>query len=459
MIPIRPTVAAILLLLPLNVLAEGPIVAVFDMDDQGSGLDRTLQTRLTDYLATRLTEGGYRIIPRSQVKERLLQTKKESYKECYDQGCQIELGRELAAQKTLATTILKIGDDCQVTSVMYDLKKSTTELAASAESSCEEKALLWAVREVAAKLAKPLSDGEISAEAAKETLQVMARLEQLKQEQQKLEAEAQAAQDRRKQEEQTQKELAEKSKQAKKEAERAKKEAEQAKREAAAARAEAQASKTFWDRFTDSLRFEIEVRGCLWGNEFVGEEGGYYDSSAQIDHNYILLYRGTETNPDTPDAYIKGRKVRGQLGLGGRLGLRMREYHTVFVIVDYLWQDWVGDTRSGQLADWSLEFGVIRVVGGYRFSYPVLSWLEPYAELAIGAHIYLPVTAERSSGVEPQSPVELEPLDESPLAFMLGAGVRFSFMDHLYLSVGYLWDLPIGELTTSSFLAAAGAYF
>ena len=444
----RTLAAAILLLVSQNVLAEGPIVAVFDTDDQGSGLDRTLLTRLTDYLATRLTEGGYRIIPRSQVKQRLLEAKKESYKECYDQGCQIELGRELAAQKTLATTILKIGGSCQLTSVLYDLKKSTTELAASAEAPCDEKELLGAVKQIAAKLSKPLSEGEISSEAAKETLQVMARLEQLKKEKKKLEEEAQAAEDKRKVEERKQKELAAK-------AEQAKQEAEQAKKEAAAARAEAEASKTFWARFTDSLRFEIEVHGALWGNEFVGTEGGYYDSAAEVDHNEILLYPGTQTNPDDPDAFIRGHKDKGQMGVGGRLGLRMMKYHTIFVIVDYIWQDWVGDTRNGQLADWYVEFGVLRVAGGYRFSYPVLSWLEPYAELAIGAHIYFPAEYDRHVG----DPVELEPQDESPLAVMLGAGVRFSFLDHFFVIMGYLYDLPIGDLTTSSFLAGAGAYF
>ncbi|RLB55292.1 MAG: hypothetical protein DRI34_10785 [Deltaproteobacteria bacterium] len=442
--------------------AEGPIVAVFDMEDQGSGLEHTVLVRLTDYLATRLTEGGYRVIPRSQVKERLLEAKKESYKKCYDQGCQIELGRELAAQKSLATTILKIGGECQLTSVLYDLKKSTTELAASAEAPCEEKALLEALKKVAAKLAKPLSEGEISAEAARETLQVMTRLEQLKKEKRKLEAEARAAEEKRREEEKKQQELAARAEQARREAERAqqeaeraRQEAERARREAEATRSETAASRAFWARFKDSLRFEMEIRGDFWGNEFVGEEGGYFDSSAEIDHNETLLYRGSQDNPDVPDAYINGRKLTGQIGVGGRLGLRMMKYHTVFLIVDYLWQDWAGDTRDGQLLDWSLSFGVIRVGGGYRFSYPLLGWLEPYIEAAMGADIYLPTTAARRHGDE----VTLEPLDESPLAVMLGAGVRFSFLDHLYASIGYLWDLPIGKLTCSSWLLAAGAYF
>lgn len=373
------------------------------------------------------------------------------------------MGRELSAQKTLATTILKIGDSCQVTSVLYDLKKATTELAASAEASCEEKALLGAVRDVAERLSRPLSEGAISTKTAKETLQVLARLDQLKKEKQKLEAEAKAAEEKRRTEEKKQKNLAAQVEQAKKdakqavlEAEEAKRAAEQAKREADTARAEAKDSKTYWEPFFDSIKFEIELRGCLWGNEFVGSEGGYWDSSAGIDHNDILLYRGSQSDPNLDDASIGGHKNTRQVGLGGRLGLRMMTHHTVFVIVDHLWQEWIGDTFGGQLLDESFQLAVLRVAGGYRFSYPVLSWLEPYAEAAFGGHIYLPTTEDRRNN---QSAVELKPLDESPLSVMLGAGLRFSFLEYLYMSMGYLWDLPIGELTSSSWVLSAGATF
>ena len=61
--------------------------------------------------------------------------KKETYKSCYDQSCQIEMGRELAAEKTLATWVLKVGETCQVTATLYDLKKGTTELAAIHEAA------------------------------------------------------------------------------------------------------------------------------------------------------------------------------------------------------------------------------------------------------------------------------------------------------------------------------------
>jgi len=146
---------------------ERPIVAVFDMEDRGSGLDKEVLANLTDYLASLLAEGGYQVIPRDQIRERLTGEQKESYKACYDQACQIELGRELAAQKVLATQILKIGKTCQVTSNLYDLKRTATELAANASADCDVDSLLGAVRTVAAKLSGQLT-GKIYEETRRE---------------------------------------------------------------------------------------------------------------------------------------------------------------------------------------------------------------------------------------------------------------------------------------------------
>jgi hypothetical protein len=146
---------------------ERPIVAVFDMEDRGAGIDREVLANLTDYLASLLAEGGYQVIPRDQIRDRLMGEQKESYKVCYDQACQIELGRELAAQKVLATQILKIGKSCQVTSNLYDLKRTATELAANASSSCDVDSLLGAVRTVAAKLCGQLT-GKIYEETRRE---------------------------------------------------------------------------------------------------------------------------------------------------------------------------------------------------------------------------------------------------------------------------------------------------
>jgi hypothetical protein len=128
---------------------EKPIVAVFDLEDRGSGLDAETISRLTKYLEVLLTEGGYQIIPREQIRERLASQKEASFKSCYDQTCQIELGRELAAQFSLSSQILKIGDTCRLAATLYDLKLSATSKAASAKSPCTENDLGNALEAVA----------------------------------------------------------------------------------------------------------------------------------------------------------------------------------------------------------------------------------------------------------------------------------------------------------------------
>jgi len=90
---------------------------------------------------------GYQVVPRSQLKERLTEAKKGTYKECYDQGCQIEIGKELAAQKTLACQILKLGKSCKVTVNLFDLKKSASEGAGTASGECGEDEVVASLEE------------------------------------------------------------------------------------------------------------------------------------------------------------------------------------------------------------------------------------------------------------------------------------------------------------------------
>jgi hypothetical protein len=131
---------------------ERPIVAVFDMEDRTSTFDREVLDNLTEYLSAKLAEGGYQVIPREQARERLVQEKKETYSECFDRNCQIEMGRELAAQKVLSAKILRVAGQCQLAATLYDLKKAATENAATAEGSCDEESMGRAVMKVSAKL-------------------------------------------------------------------------------------------------------------------------------------------------------------------------------------------------------------------------------------------------------------------------------------------------------------------
>jgi protein-disulfide isomerase len=133
--------------------AGSPVVAVFDPQIRRIKLSPVVLASLGDYLAATLVgSGAFEVVPRDQLKQRLTEQKKRSYRLCYSQVCQIAIGKELAASKTLASRVMKIGKKCVVTATLYDLRKAVAERAATAEGACDEDALLSAVRSAAARL-------------------------------------------------------------------------------------------------------------------------------------------------------------------------------------------------------------------------------------------------------------------------------------------------------------------
>ena len=136
--------------------ATRPRTAVFDIEDAAGITKPKTIAQLTEYLAAKLTQSaGFNVVPRDQLRSRLAAEKRKSYKDCYKQRCQIELGKAMAAQKSLATKLLRIGGQCAFTSLLYDLKSETTDRAASAKTACSESALLSGIDELAKQLAAP----------------------------------------------------------------------------------------------------------------------------------------------------------------------------------------------------------------------------------------------------------------------------------------------------------------
>lgn len=157
----------LLMLAGSEVLAgeAAPVVAVFEIENRGSPLSKDERLALTDYLGTKLGERGrYQIIPRQEIKKRLVEQKAASYKQCYDQSCQIEVGREMAAQFTVSASISKVGRTCIITAAIYDLKKAATHKTGTAKGPCTADDLLEAVERIAQKL----EGGGLQAAAAPE---------------------------------------------------------------------------------------------------------------------------------------------------------------------------------------------------------------------------------------------------------------------------------------------------
>ena len=134
-----------------------PVVAVFDIQDtrKTRGLSVQEKADLTAYLINLLTNTKrYASVPKADLKAALDSQKSKSYDVCYDESCQIEIGKEVAAEKSLATRISKLGKKCIVAMTMYDLRKSATENAVQDRVRCDVDSLLEAFEKLVPQLAK-----------------------------------------------------------------------------------------------------------------------------------------------------------------------------------------------------------------------------------------------------------------------------------------------------------------
>jgi hypothetical protein len=123
--------------------ADRPVLAVFEMTGTQSSTTTLLLEQITEYLATRLAETGrFRIVPREQIRRVLLEQKRASYEECIDESCQIELGKAVAAQLSLRSQLIHIGNECALSATMYDLKLEVTSAGALVRTACTADKLL-----------------------------------------------------------------------------------------------------------------------------------------------------------------------------------------------------------------------------------------------------------------------------------------------------------------------------
>jgi iron(II)-dependent oxidoreductase len=130
-----------------------PVVAVFDVQTKFIKLPKAKLDMLTDLLGQELGVGGvFQVMPPGDVKRALLEQSSASYKPCYDEKCQIALGRQLPANKLVTTTILKAAGQCRVAASLYDLRRQTTDVVARQTCACAEAGLVPAIEKVAGKL-------------------------------------------------------------------------------------------------------------------------------------------------------------------------------------------------------------------------------------------------------------------------------------------------------------------
>jgi hypothetical protein len=131
------------------------IVAVFPIEDATGRLSSVALDGLNEYLASKVGRiSGFSIVPASELHARLGQQKVDSYKECIDQSCQIEIGREMSASKVLAARITAVGTSCIVSAYLFDLVRATTDATSTARTGCEEDGLVSGLDQILAEFAQ-----------------------------------------------------------------------------------------------------------------------------------------------------------------------------------------------------------------------------------------------------------------------------------------------------------------
>lgn len=126
------------------------IVAVFDIEDRAKRMKKRDLEQLSEYLEALIAgKGTFAVVPRTQIKSTIADAKKKSYDACYDEACQIELGKAVAAEAILSTKIVKIGSRCAVTTSLFDLKREVTIRAATERGKCSTDDLVGLLDKVA----------------------------------------------------------------------------------------------------------------------------------------------------------------------------------------------------------------------------------------------------------------------------------------------------------------------
>jgi hypothetical protein len=132
------------------------VIAVMDVEDRAQsndGVSVVLLRNIGDQLRIFIAERGLRTIDRGEQEkarhQQITEAKGDSYKSCYDNSCQIELGKALAASHILRAQVARFGKSCVLNAELIDLRAEVTIAATSSRGACEEEGFLSMSEKVA----------------------------------------------------------------------------------------------------------------------------------------------------------------------------------------------------------------------------------------------------------------------------------------------------------------------
>lgn len=105
-----------------------------------------------------LATGRVALVPLERSREALRVASAEGAGACYDDRCQLELGKGLAARALVRPVLQPDGHGCLLALELYELTRETLEWARTERTGCEADALTAAARRLAKALVAPAED-------------------------------------------------------------------------------------------------------------------------------------------------------------------------------------------------------------------------------------------------------------------------------------------------------------
>ncbi|MBP5201362.1 hypothetical protein J6Z39_00075 [bacterium] len=126
---------------------EKPLLAVMDIEDKTGKFHDSI-AGATEYLRNAMIRSNkFFVVAESRQRAKMQELKEASYQGCYDEKCQIKLGKELAADTILVTTINSLSDHYEIVSTLIDLEKGVHTKSALVTFG-EKESLRSALKEV-----------------------------------------------------------------------------------------------------------------------------------------------------------------------------------------------------------------------------------------------------------------------------------------------------------------------
>jgi len=201
-------------------------------------------------------------------------------------------------------------------------------------------------------------------------------------------------------------------------------------------------------QFLESLLAENLSAASWWESNKYSQFGVWNDRWTGLHQSDEIEARGGSTG--------KG------WGLGAKFGMRFTNLHLVFIQLDIIQEHWRGKAEVDldlDSAAWEIhaDLTLLRLLAGYRFSYPILEWLAPFVELAVGTTLVIPKKANLVSEAVDHGQINLA---VSPrFTVMVAPGIQFRFAQRYHVGLAYLFDLPLGSNLSSGITLSTGAHF